>query len=218
MKRGSVRTSKRTKTSSRCSTIQEDVQATYPQPENNIKRLSIEVEVNPPGKGTEVWHTESSSGGMSSSEHLAKLSVHEALSTNFFTVQTHLMQNGIQNFSFILRQKAPTGGAAHTYQKSISIFIFLLWIYWLDFVLLATSCQNRYYTLFKMRYLKQLKSLSPSITFRSLFQLHQITETYYLYSDWWLKFPQSLNIRRMRKYNREARIKPVRIYTHLTCF
>lgn len=105
MKRGSVRTSKRTKTTSRCSTIQEDVQATYPQPENNIKRLSIEVEVNPPGKGTEVWHTESSSGGMSSSEHLAKLSMHEALSTNFFTVQTHLMQNSIQNVPFILSKR-----------------------------------------------------------------------------------------------------------------
>lgn len=218
MKRGSVRTSKRTKTTSRCSTIQEDVQATYPQPENNIKRLSIEVEVNPPGKGTEVWHTESSSGGMSSSEHLAKLSMHEALSTNFFTVQTHLMQNSIQNVPFILRQKAPTGGATHTYQKSTSIFIFFLWICWLDFVLLDISCQNRPHILFKMRYLKQLKSPSPSNTFRSLFQSHQVTETYYMYSDWWLKFPQSLVIRRMRKCSREARIKPACICTHLTWF
>lgn len=207
MKRGSVRASKRTKTTSRCSTIQEDVPASYPpQPENNIKRLSIEVEVSPPGKGTEVWHTESSSGGMSSSEHFAKLSMHEALSTNLFTVQIHLMQNRIrnfQNFPFILSQKAPTGGIARTYQKSTSIYIFLSWIYWLDFVLLDTSCQNRLHTLFKMGCLKQLKSPSPWITFQSRFQSHQATEANYLYSDWWLKFPQSLDIRRMRKFNRE---------------
>lgn len=220
MKRGSVRASKRNKPS-RSSTIQEEVEPPYTQPTNNIKRLSIEVEVNPPGRGTEVWHTESSSsGGMSSSKQLAKLSMHDALSTKLFTVHTHLMQNSIrnfQNFPFFLRQKTPTRGVTHTYHKSTTIFIFLSWIYWLDLVLLDISCQNGPHSLLKLEYLKQLKFPNPSSTFQTRSQSHQATEAYhYLYSDWWLKFHQSLDIGRTRKFNREAPNKLACMFTLLT--